>query len=246
MSFKTFIQLYEGEYLNKATLIYQAFIDNLETTHYNKGDNYVSFNIGKAAKIAKFSDLELVIREASTSSVRLAKRKSGNNNFAVVIEVRDIPQITELAELLENPKVMRPATGAIEKYLNLKRSTVSDSDDSYLTDYEKVKRYNEKEVFEDHYQQLVKKLQEKYSELRKMLDNFEKQIEKTDNSSRKVTLEMAAEKLKNDYIGKSYKDFQSKAFKLLDEINKDFRENLEKDKKKILEDRLKQFYEELQ
>lgn len=243
MSLKTFIQINEGEYANKATLIYQAFIDNLETAHYNKQDGSMSFNIGKAAKIAKFADLELVLRESPKMNVRLAKRKN-SDNYAIVVDMPEIPNINELEAKLESPKIMRPAVEAIESYLEYKRKSPTDSD--YLTDYEKTKRYNEKEVFEEHYQKLIEKLREKYSELEKMISNFEEQKEQTGNSSRKVTLDMAIDKLKNDYLGKTYKEFSSKAYSILDEINPDFRENMDKDHKNILDSRLKDFYEELQ
>jgi len=233
----------EGEYANKATLIYQAFIDNLETAHYNKKDGSMSFNIGKAAKIAKFADLELVLREAPTQNIRLAKR-TNSDNFAIVIDTKAIPNIGELESKLESPQIMRPVVQAIETYLGYKRKSPTNSD--YLTDYEKTKHYNQKEVFEENYQKLVDRLREKYSELEKMISNFEQQKEKTDNSSRKVTLDMAIDKLKNEYLGKTYKEFSSKAYKILDEVNPDFKENLDKEHKNILDSRLKQFYEELQ
>lgn len=245
MSFRTFMELCEGAYANKATLIYQAFIDNIETAHYNKTEQSISFNVGKAAKLAKFSNLELVLRVSDSSGVRLARRKEGGN-FAVVVNLSELPSMDGLEKKLETPQIMRPAIGAIEQYLDIKRTSKSDSDSGYLTDYEKAKQFNEKSTFEEHYQKLVEKLREKYSELQKMISNFEKQKEETENSSRKVTLDMAIEKLKAEYIGKNFKEFQSKAFKLLDEINKDFKNNLDKEHKNILESRLKDFYEELQ
>lgn len=245
MSFKTFIALNEGEYINKANLIIQAFIDNLKTAHYNKSENSISFNIGKAVKIAKFSNLELVIRVTSSfQDIKLGKRKD-SGRFAIVVNVSELPNITELEKILEKPSIMRPITKAIEQYLEL--SLNSDNfNDGYLTDYEKNKKFNQREVFEEHYQKLVNALKDKYSELKKMLDNFERQKAETDNSSRKVTLDMAIDKLKSDYMGKNFKAFQSKAMKTLEEISPDFKSNLNKDNKKILEDRLKQFFEELQ
>jgi len=244
MSFRNFIQINEGEYVNKATLIYQAFIDNLETAHYNKRDGDITFNIGKTAKIAKFADLELVLRKSSESNVRLAKRKS-SDVFCIVIDLTSLPTSNELETVLEKPAVMRPAIEAIETYLDKKRGSTNE-DSGYLTDYEKSKKYNEKEVFEEHYQKLVEKLKEKYSEVQKMVGNFERQKEETENSSRKVTLDMAIDKIKKDTLGKTFKEFLSKAYSILDEINSDFKENMDKEKKKILESRLKQFYEELQ
>lgn len=241
MSLKTFIQLNEGEYANKATLIYQAFIDNLESAHYNKDESIMSFNVGKAAKISKFSDLELVLRQSNTTNVQLGKRNS-NGNFAVVIDLPEIPAIPELETALEKPEVMRRAVAAIENYLTMSKGSPKKD---YMTDYEKTKHYNSREVFEDNYQKLISKLREKKAELGKLISNFEEQKAQTDNSSRKVTLDMAIEKLKSDYLGKNSKEFLGKAYKLLEEIEPDFKNNLDKDKKKILEDRLKQFYEEM-
>lgn len=243
MSLRKFIQLNEGEYANKATLIYQAFIDNLETAHYNKDESLLSFNVGKAAKIAKFSDLELVLRKSNTESVKLGKRKS-SGNFAVVIDLAELPPIPELEKVLERPQVMRPAVTAIESYLNMRRGRGS-AKGEYMTDYEKTKHFNNREIFEETYQALINKLREKKAELDKIVSKFEEEKKQTDNSSRKVTLDMAIEKVKADYMGKNAKEFLSKAYKVLEEIEPDFKNNLDKDKKKVLEDRLKQFYEEV-
>lgn len=241
MSLKTFITLNEGEYANKATLIYQAFIDNLESAHYNKDETMLSFNVGKAAKISKFSDLELVLRQSSSKNVKLGKRNA-NGNFAVVIDLPELPDITELEKKLELPEIMRPAVAAIETYLTMNKNAPKKE---YMTDYEKAKHFNNREVFEEQYQKLISKLREKKAELEKLTANFEKQKEQTDNSSRRVTLDMAIDKLKSDYMGKNAKEFLTKAYKLLEEMDPDFKNNLNKDMKKILEDRLKQFYEEL-
>lgn len=248
MSFTTFITLNEGEYINKANLIFQSFIDNIKTSHYNKEDTSLSFNIGKTIKIAKFSDLELVIRENQNSNdVKLGKRRN-SGTFAIVVDMKQIPNVIELENKLEHPTIMRPIVKAIEDYLEKKlHDNISSNEESgYMTDYEKRKNFNQREFFEENYQKLIRALKEKYSELKKMLNNFDRQIKNTDNSSRKVTLEMAADKLKSEYIGKSFKDFQNKAMAILDDISPDFKNNLDKDNKKILEDRLKQFYEELQ
>ena len=241
MSLKTFIQLNEGEYANKATLIYQAFIDNLESAHYNRDESILSFNVGKATKISKFSDLELVLRQSHSTNIQLGKRNS-TGNFAVVIDLRELPAIPELEKVLEKPEVMRPAVAAIENYLTMSKGSPKKE---YMTDYEKTKHFNNREIFEETYQKLITKLQEKKRELAKLISNFEEQKKQTENSSRRVTLDMAIDKLKADYLGKTAKEFLSKAYKLLDELEPDFRNNLDKDKKKILEDRLKQFYEEV-
>jgi len=246
MSFNTFLTLTEGELANKASLILQAFIDNIDTAHYTKDDSKITFNVGKTIKVSRYSGLELVIRENSSENIRLGKSKSGN--YAIVIDTSQLPSMSELEKFLESKRVMPETVNRIEEFIELKRGMGSDGDSSdvtKLTKYEQSKHFNSRELFEETYQKLVEALKSKITELEKILDNFKKEMEETNNPSRRVTLEMAMEKLKKEYIGSSEKDFINNAHKVLDEIAPQFRENLDKDNKKMLEDRLKQFFEEV-
>ena len=228
---------------NKAYLLVEAFIDNLKDAHYSTSTNQMVFNVGRTAKLSKFSGLDLVIRKNTSQRIRLAKRRN-KESYAVVIDVKEMPSITELEPFLEKKSIMFHVVEEVEKYMDLLSNTIESSTTS-MTDYEKVKHYNSKEEFEKVYQELVKRLSEKKGELDKLVKNFEKQMEETGNPSRKSTLKLAIDKLKSDYLGKTYRDFLKIAFEELNNISPDFKENLDKDNKKILENRLKQFYEEI-
>lgn len=245
MGFNSFLNLTEGQMANKASLIMQAFIDNIGSSHYKKDDDSITFNVGRTIKISKYSNLRLIVRERDSENIRLGKSNDGS--FAIVVDTESLPDITNMDEFLEGNKVMPQVVDCIEKYIEYKKShKINDDEDvSKMTKYEKDKHYNSKEAFEETYQKLIQALNEKIEQFEQMSKNFKEQIEKTQNPSRKVTLELAIDKLKNDYIGKSDKDFMSMAYKELDKISPDFKNSLDKDNKKILEDRLKQFYEEI-
>lgn len=245
MSFKTFVTIMEGEYANKAMLVLQSFIDNLKSAHYDNDGNKLTFNVGNAIKLAKFSNLEIVLRSGNEVSVKLGKR-TDSDTYAVVVDLKHVPTIREVYKVLEHPKIMQPVVAEIEKYLGITRSQDNKIDDSKLTNYERIKKYNSDESFEETYTEFVKRLKQKRLELDKMISNFEEQKASTGNSSRKVTLDLAIEKLKSDYFGKTFKDFKSKAYSLLNEIHQGFRENLNKENKEILEDRLEQIYKTIQ
>lgn len=247
MSLNTFLMLNEGELANKASLIVQAFIDNVGSAHYEiKDGGMLRFNVGKTIKISRYADLCIVIRESDSSAIRLGKDSS--DKFVIVIDVPDLPSVTEVEQFLEKTEIMGKVIECVEQFIEIKKSYKGEGSEistKQMSKYEKSKHYNSREKFESVYQNLVKALREKMSDLEKITSNFESQIEQTGNTSRRVTLELAIEKLKSEYLGKNEKEFIGKAYKVLDEMEPGFRENLEKENKNMLDDRLRQFYEEL-
>lgn len=244
MSLSRFIQFNEGVMRNKAFLVFEAFVDNILDSHYKKTDSSITFNVGKTAKLSRFSGLDFVIRTTNNSAVRLAKKKEGNG-FAIVVDVKQLPAIQDLDDFLNKKSLANKIVEELEKYIEINSDNVSDNEVSKLTDYEKSKLFNSREKFEETYQKLVSEFNKKIQDLEKLVSNFEKEIEETGNPSRRATLEMAIEKLKKDYLGSSYKDFTKIAYELLEEIEPQFKEHIDKDNKKLLDSRLKQFYQEL-
>jgi hypothetical protein len=243
MKLSKFIAINESKgFKNKATLIYEALVDNIQSAHYEQREDMIIFNVGKATSMSAFTGLDLIIKKCKKPVSGLARRKS-TGGYLILLCVTELPNITDMQSFLEKSNISTKLINGIRRYMEL--GLDDRSNDSFSTDYEKNKHYNTSDVFEKMYQKIVKEIRSKVEEMERVISSFEKQKEETGNPSRKATLTLAIDKLKEDYLGTSFRDFMKKVNNIIEEIDSSFMENLDKENKKLLESRLKQLYEKL-
>lgn len=233
---------------NQASLLLHALIDNLDDSHfmYDKDEGKLEFNVGKVARNSKFSYIDFIIHRNDNAKIRPAKRKSGDQ-YAVVIHTPNFPDINDVDDFLEDSNISVESIEALSAIIN-KFPPVDDdnnNDISRKTGYEKEKYFNQREVFEEVYQQAVRKMKEKLEQFNKIKEEFEEKIQNSGIASRKASYKMAIEKLKKDMIGDSASQFKSKFMSVLDEINPEFKDNLDAENRKRLNSRIEQFYSEI-
>lgn len=229
---------------NKASLAIHAFVDNLDSAHYDVSDGRLEYNLGEVIQNGFFSDVDIVIVQGNSSFVKAAKmRKSGN--FAIVIQTTTLPEVGKVDDFIESSKVAVPLIKELAKIASHLEESGIGSDPEHLTDYEKSKKFNEKEFFEKAYMAGVQKMNNFMLRLEDQIRSLESKMENSGLASRKSTYQMAIEKLKSDTIGDDSKQFASKFYELLEDIHPGFKKFLNSDNKKRLESRIDQFYKKV-
>ena len=232
---------------NQASLLLHALIDNLDDSHfrYDKDEGILEFNVGKVARNSKFSYIDFIIKRDDNELIKPAKRKT-NDQYAVVIKTSDFPDINDVDDFLESSNISADVIEALSTIINRVPPMDDDENDmSRKTGYEKEKYFNKREVFEEIYQQAAKRMKEKLEEFKKAKQQFEDKIENSGIASRKATYKLAIDNLKKEMIGQNASQFKSKFMSVLDEINPEFKDNLDSENRKRLNSRIEQFYSEI-
>lgn len=228
---------------NKASLAIHAFVDNLDNAHYDASDNKLEYNLGEIIQNGFFSNVDIVIVKSPNTSVRGAKR-TGSDNFAIVIQTPELPEVGKVDDFIENSKIAIPLIKQLAMVAD-HLEEVGLNDPEKLTDYEQEKRYNDKEFFENAYMTGVKKMNQYLSRLEDQIASLEQKAENSGLASRKSTYKMAIDKLKDDTIGGDAKKFSTKFYDLIEEEYPNFKKLINSDNKKRLESRINQFYKKV-
>jgi len=229
---------------NKASLAIHAFVDNLDNAHYDASDRRLEYNLGEIIQNGFFSDVEIVIVEAQSFSIRAAKMKS-SGKFAIVIQTPTLPEIGKVDDFIEHSKVSIPLIKELAKIATYLDDTRVGGAPDIMTDYEKAKKFNEKEFFEQAYMAGVEKMNQFLSRLAGQIKSLEQKAENSGLASRKSTYVLAIQKLKDETIGEDEKKFTSKFYDLLEDIHSGFKKHIDSTNKKRLESRISQFYKKV-
>lgn len=228
---------------NRASLALHAFVDNLDSAHYDASDGKLEYNLGEVIQNGFFSDVDVVIVQGNTSSVRAAKRRD-SDRYAIVVQTQTLPKVGKVDDFIERKGVAVPVIKELAKIASHLEKIGMDGSDR-LTDHEKRKQYNSKEFFEKAYMMGVERMNHYLERLKGQIESLQQKAENAGLASRKATYQMAIDKLKEDTIGQDEKKFSNKFYELIDEYHPNFRKYLESDNKKRLESRVSQFYKKI-
>jgi hypothetical protein len=228
---------------NQASLLLHAVIDNLDDSHfmYDKEKGRLEFNVGKVARNSKFSHIDFVIVKKDDEFIKPARKKS-SGNYVIVVSTPEFPDVKDVDDFLEASKRSVDVINALADIIN----HAPESNSNNKTDYEKQKDFNSRDVFEDTYQQAVRKMLEQVKQYKKSEEEFEEKIENSGIASRKATYKLALQKIKKDMIGENVSQFKAIFMKVLDEIVPGFKDNLDAENRKRLNSRIEQFYAEIE
>ena len=228
---------------NRASLALHAFVDNLDSAHYDASDNKLEYNLGEVIQNGFFSDVYIVITKGGSLSVRAAKRKS-SDTYAIVIHTPTLPEVGKVDDFIENKSVAIPVIKELAKIAdNLEEHGMDGSD--RLTDHEQRKQLNNKDFFEKAYMMGVQQMNRYMERLEEQIENLRRKADNVGLASRKTTYLLAIEKLKEDAIGSDEKKFTSKFYDLIEEQHPNFKKFLDADNRKRLESRINQFYKKI-
>lgn len=231
---------------NQASLLLHGLVDNLDDSHftYDKEAGRLEFNVGKVARNSKFSHIDFIIVRGETQSIKPAKRKS-SDNYIVVVSTSNFPDIKDVDSFIESSDRSIDIIKALAEIIRVAPPENTEDDSSSQTSYEKEKRFNDREVFEEVYQKAVKRMMDKLKQFQKTKLDFQKKIDGSGIASRKATYKLALQNVKKDAIGDNASQFKSIFMKVLDEVEPEFADNLDADNKKRLNSRIEQFYSEI-
>ncbi|WAX21621.1 hypothetical protein [Stenotrophomonas phage RAS14] len=234
MSFKTFlIEGYTQKLLEKHDVVLQQIIDALDDGHIDYSEDKIDFDIGSLINQPKLKGLGVAIRKGG-KGVRLGQNKNGGHS--IVIGTDRIPARQDIDGLLASKDVFGQFGTAYNKYMN----TYFDKTKEYdVTDTEKFIQHNNRDGFEGFYNELLKGIQDHTGQYDQAISELDKELESNAHAGRKMALEQAKKKLRDEYIGATDKDFISKVLKL---PQAEFSNNLDKDWRSKLEGRLGSYY----
>lgn len=216
-------------------LVLQKMIDALDYSHVDYDSSKIMFDLGAVAGTPKLSGLKVVIRPSNTDSIRLGK--SSNGDFAIVVDTtKDMPNRSDIDSFLSNKDVYSGFAKAYKQYV----TNHFDSSKEYdQTPTEKSLEINSREGFEDGYEKLIAAIRNNVQEYQKAIKEIDSQLGTMGNIGRKASLELAKNNLRDDYFGKTEKEFLSKVYALPEA---EFLKILSPEWKEKLESRLRQFY----
>lgn len=228
---------------NKASLALHAFVDNLDSAHYDVSDSRLEYNLGEVIQNGFFANVDIVILQGSTMSVRAAKKKH-SDAFAIVITTPQLPEIGKVDDFMEKKEIAVPVIKELAIIAaQLEEDGVDGSDN--LTDHEMRKKINDKNFFEAAYMKGVQKMNTYLERLQSQIESLEQKAENSGLASRKSTYLMAIDKLKDETIGEDEKKFASIFYQLIEEEYPNFKSFLESENKKRLESRISQYYKKI-
>jgi len=232
-----------GKNHNRASLALHAFVDNLDNAHYDANNGKLEYNLGEVIQNGFFSNVDIVIIQGNSESIRAAKRKD-SDTYAIVIQTPTLPEIGAVDDFIENKKIAIPVIKELAKIANNLEDQGVDGSDQ-LTDHEKSKKFNSKDFFEKAYMLGVEKMNRYLERLQGQIESLNRKAENAGLASRKATYKMAIDKLKEETIGEDAKKFSTKFYELIEEEHPNFRKYLETENRKRLESRVNQFYKKI-
>lgn len=235
MNFKQF--LIEKHDDSRHMLTYQKLIHALDAAHITSGEGNFEFNLGTVVKDSSLGDLHVRIQKGSSDDVKLGRHKDGR--MMLVIFCQKLPDRMGIDSLLSNSKpIMKKFVANVAKFYNQYRSP---ADDAKQTAHERREKMDNPEAFEENYDKLTKAIDAKMKEYNTAVEELEKTHGSTVSVMKKAAVESAKSKLKDEYFGKSEKEFVKKMYKLPEA---DFVSYLEKEVLNKLNQRLSNYYEQ--
>lgn len=235
MSFKHYlIESHSTRLLEKHDIVLQQIIDALDNGHVDFSDDKITFDIGTLINQPKLKGLGVAIRKGNAKAVRLGQNKDGGHS--IVIDTDKMPARQDIDGLMASKDVYGQFGTAYNKYMN----TYFDKTKEYdVSDTEKFLQHNNRDGFEGFYQDLLKGIEDHTSQFTSAVSELDKELDSNAHTGRKMALEQAKKKLRDEYIGATDKDFISKILKL---PQAEFSNNLDKTWKSKLEGRLGSYY----
>lgn len=238
MSFINYLietRLKEQNLSEKHDLVLQQVIDGVDNGHVDYLGSKISFDIGEISDTPKLRGLKLVIRPGKTDSVKLGHAK--DDTYAIVIDTTEaLPEREAIDTFLAGKKVYAGFKKAYEKYI---KNHFDSSKEYEPNDVENKVKHNSRDTFEDSYTGLIEAIRGQNEKYMAAVAEIDKELDNIANIGRKQALVLAKGKLKEEYLGKTDKEFISKAMALPEA---DFAKHLEKEWKEKLEARLKSYY----
>lgn len=219
----------------KHDLVLQKVLDAVDNGHVEYGDNKISFDIGDMSDTPKLQGLKLIIRAGNSNDIKLGRDRDGN--YAIVIHTTEaMPAREQIDTFLAGKKIYTGFKKAYEQYVK----NFHDHDKEYEpNDTETKLKANSRDSFEGTYNDLITAVREQHKKYTEATAEIDKELGKIANVGRKKALELAKEKLRDDYLGKNEKEFISKIMALPEAK---FAQHLDKEWKAKLEARLTSFY----
>ena len=218
----------------KYDLVLQKIVDAVDNGHVDYSAGKISFNIGELTDTPKLRGLKLVIRPGETENIRLGRDKDGKS--VIVIDITEaLPERKEIDTFLASKKVYR-FEKAYEEYVKNHHDHNAEYEDNAT---QSNLKYNERDTFEDSYNTLIDGIQGHARSYTQATGEIDKELGKVANVGRKTALDLAKNKLRDDYFGQDEKQFISKVLALPEA---DFVKHLNKDWKSKLEARLASYY----
>lgn len=234
----------KGAALN-ADLIFQKLLDVLDHGHLDFDEDRIEFHIGRLTKNSGV-DLRCVIRNGNDENVRLGKNKE-SGEFTVVVDTRGkLPVRSEIDSFLSKDRSRAQGMkGAISEYLQDFHGTSDEP--SAKTGYEEEAEANTSANFEARYEQAIKKIKEQIHEYKGVVAELD-ELEQTEDYGKKATIQAAKKELVKEYFGDDVEGFKkiARGHMSKDEHgeNTGFANNLSKENKERLENRLESFYDQ--
>lgn len=236
MSFKNYlIESYNDKMLmERHDIVLQQIIDALDGGHIDYDDGKADFDIGTLINQPKLKGLGVAIRKGTKAGARLGQTKDGK--YSIVIDTDKMPARQDLDALLASKDIYAAFGIAYKDYMKNYFDKTKEYD---ISDTEKHIQHNNRDGFEGYYQDLMKGISEYTGQYDAAVGELDKELETVAHSGRQMALELAKQKLRDEYIGASDKDFISKIMKL---PQAEFSGSLNKDWKTKLESRLGSYY----
>lgn len=219
----------------KHELVLQKILDAVDDGHVEYTDSLISFDIGVMIDAPQLKGLKLVIRKSPNDSIRLGKGK--DDNYAIVIDTSDeLPGRQDIDTFLAGKKLYSGFKKAYDTYV----SNYHDRDKKYEPNSTEAKlNANSRDSFEGSYTALIKAAESQRRQYIQAVAEIDKELSGTANVGRKKALELAKHRLKDDYLGKTDKEFIGKILALPEA---EFVKNLDKEWKAKLESRLSSYF----
>ncbi len=239
MRFKSYlIETHQHKVLlnEKHDLVLQKVLDAVDNGHVEYSDSKIMFDIGDMADSPKLRGLKLVIRPGKEESVKLGKQKTGDGYAIVVTTKGEMPGRQDIDTYLSQRAIFSGFKRAYKTYVN----KFHDHDAEYEPSATEVKvKANSREGFEGSYNDLLQTINDQNKKYTDAIAEIDSEMDKIANVGRKQALELAKENLRDEYLGKSAKEFISKILAL---PGAEFAQHLDKEWKAKLENRLTSFY----
>lgn len=225
-------------------LIFQKILDVLDNAHIDFGEDRIEFHIGRLTKNSGI-DLKCVIRNSQDDAVRLGRDQEGD--LCVVVDTPDkLPVRSEIDSFLAKDRGRAQGMrSSIAEYLR-DHHGVKEAP-STKTRYEEEADANTSANFENRYEVAVKQVKELMNEYRGVVAELTTAGE-TEDYGKKATVEAAKKHLAKEYFGEDAEGFKKIARGLMSKDssgeNTGFANNLSKENKDRLDNRLESFYDQ--
>lgn len=222
----------------KHELVLQKIIDAVDDGHVEYSDSKISFDVGVMTDSPQLRGLKLVIRQAHTDSIKLGQSKDGE--YTIVIDSsKELPGRQDIDTFLASKPIYSGFKTAYETYI----MNHHDRDKEYEPNDTTTKlTANSRDSFEENYKTLTDAVATQREQYTKAVAELDKDLDSTANIGRKKAIELAKDRLKDDYLGKTSKEFVAKILALPEA---DFAKNLDKEWNAKLESRLVGYFNSL-